>query len=150
MTTARVTVRHPPRSTQAAYGSLILAAAAAAFAWASCAQAQQAAGAVAEAAKGNEGNAANGKQLYMTIGCAYCHGTEGQGGGGRTGGLRLAQMPIPFAAFLNQLRHPANEMPPYVAAVLSDADAGDIFAYVKSLLPPADVNSISILKDLGG
>jgi mono/diheme cytochrome c family protein len=146
MTTARVTVRHPPRSTQTAYCSLILAAAAATFAWASCAQAQQAAGTVAEAAKGN---AANGKQLYMTIGCAYCHGTEGQGGGGRTGGLRLAQMPIPFAAFLNQLRHPANEMPPYVAAVLSDADAGDIFAYVKSLPPPADVNSISILKDLG-
>jgi hypothetical protein len=56
----------------------------------------------------------------------------------------------PFAAFLNQLRHPANEMPPYVAAVLSDADAGDIFAYVKSLPPPADMNSISILKDLGG
>jgi mono/diheme cytochrome c family protein len=82
MTTARVTVRHPPRSTQAAYCSLILAAAAAAFAWASCARAQQAAGAVAEAAKGSEGNAANGKQLYVTIGCAYCHGTEGQGGGG--------------------------------------------------------------------
>jgi mono/diheme cytochrome c family protein len=109
MTTARVTVRHPPRSTQAAYCSLILAAAAAAFAWASCAQAQQAAGAVAEAAKGNEGNAADGKQLYVTIGCAYCHGTEGQGGGGRTGGLRLAQMPIPFAAFLNPGPRPSHD-----------------------------------------
>jgi hypothetical protein len=28
--------------------------------------------------------------------------------------------PIPFAAFRNQLRRPADEMPPYVEAVLSD------------------------------
>ena len=91
----------------------------------------------------------SGKQLYLTIGCSYCHGTVGQGGGGRTGGLRLAQMPIPFAAFLNQLRHPANEMPPYVDSVVSDHDAGDIFAYVKSLPPPPDMKSIPILTDLG-
>ena len=84
----------------------------------------------------------------MTIGCSYCHGTVGQGGGGRTGGLRLTQMSIPFAAFLNQLRHPANEMPPYVASVVSDQDANDIFSYVTSLPPPPDVKTIPILTDL--
>jgi len=93
------------------------------------------------------GDAARGKQLYMTDGCSYCHGTVGQGGGGRTGGLRLAQMPIPFAVFLNQLRHPANEMPPYVAAVLSDQDATDIYAYVASLPPAPDVKTIPALND---
>src|SRR5581483_5795264 len=88
----------------------------AAIAWVPWAAAQDAGG----------GDAAKGKQLYLKDGCSYCHGTVGQGGGGRTGGLRLAQMPIPYAAFLNQLRHPANEMPPYVAAVLPDQDASDI------------------------
>jgi len=109
----------------------------AAIAWASWAEAQDLPG----------GDAAKGKQLYMRSGCYSCHGTVGQGGGGRTGGLRLAQMPIPFAAFLNQLRHPANEMPPYVAAVLSDHDAGDIYAYVASLPPPPDIKTIPALND---
>ncbi len=74
-------------------------------------------------------------------------GTVAQGGGGRTGGLRIAQMPIPFAAFLSQLRHPANEMPPYVSAVLSDQDAADIYAYIASLPPPPDVKTIPALND---
>jgi mono/diheme cytochrome c family protein len=56
-------------------------------------------------------------------------------------------MPIPFAAFLNQLRHPANEMPPYVATVLSDQEAGDIYAYIASLPPPPDVKTIPALHD---
>jgi len=114
---------------------------AAALAWVSCAQAQDAAQA--------KGDAGHGKQLYLTIGCSHCHGTVAQGGGGRTGGLRLAQMPIPFAAFLNQLRQPTNEMPPYVASGVSDQDANDIFAYVTSLPPPPDVKTIPILSDLG-
>jgi mono/diheme cytochrome c family protein len=112
--------------------SLVLAA----VAWGPWAEAQD-----------SPGDAANGKQLYMKAGCFSCHGTVGQGGGGRAGGLRLAQMPIPFAAFLNQLRHPVNEMPPYVAAVLSDHDANDIYAYVASLPPPPDVKTIPALND---
>ena len=94
------------------------------------------------------GDAASGKQLFMNDGCSYCHGTVGQGGGGRTGGLRIAQMPIPFAAFLNQLRHPANEMPPYVETVVSDQDASDIYAYIKGLPPPPDVKTIPALNAL--
>ena len=38
-----------------------------------------------------KGDAARGKELYAANGCGYCHGTAGQGGGGRTGGLRLAR-----------------------------------------------------------
>lgn len=93
------------------------------------------------------GNTAKGKQLYLADGCSSCHGTVGQGGGGRTGGLRLARMGIPFPAFLNQVRHPRNEMPPYVAAVLSDQDVSDIYAFIASLPPPPDVKSIPILND---
>ena len=42
------------------------------------------------AADAPKGDAAKGRALYMTNGCSYCHGTAGQGGGGRTGGLRIA------------------------------------------------------------
>src|SRR4051812_41639880 len=99
------------------------------------------------AADAPRGDATKGKQLFLTKGCSYCHGTVGQGGGGRTGGLRLANMGLGFPAFINQLRQPANEMPPYVASALPDADVADIFAYVASLPPPPDVKSIPILNN---
>ncbi len=99
------------------------------------------------AASAPSGDAAKGKQLFTTIGCSYCHGTAGQGGGGRTGGLRLAKMGIGFPAFLNQLRHPVNEMPPYVESALPDAAVADIFAFVESLPPPPDVKTIPILNN---
>ena len=101
--------------------------------------------ALAWAADAPKGDPAKGRDLYMANGCAYCHGTVGQGGGGRTGGLRLAQMGIGFPAFLNQLRHPVNEMPPYAQTTMSDSDVAHIHAYVASLPPPPDVKSIPIL-----
>jgi mono/diheme cytochrome c family protein len=100
-----------------------------------CAQAQDAA----------KGDAAKGKQLWLTDGCSYCHGTVGQGGGGRAAGLRIAHQPLPFEAFLNQVRRPADEMPVYVESVLSNQDVADIFAYIQSLPPPPDLKSIRIL-----
>jgi mono/diheme cytochrome c family protein len=99
----------------------------------------------AQGAQQPAGDSARGKQLYTTIGCSYCHGTAGQGGGGRAGGLRLAQMGIAYPAFLNQLRQPQDEMPPYVASVLPDKDVADIYAFVSSLPPPPDAKSIPIL-----
>jgi mono/diheme cytochrome c family protein len=102
-----------------------------------------AAGALAQDAPA--GDAAKGKQLWLTDGCSYCHGTVAQGGGGRAAGLRIAQQPIPFTAFLNQVRQPANEMPVYVEKVLSDKDVADIFAYIKSLPPAPDLKTIPIL-----
>lgn len=102
------------------------------------------AAAFAQAAQ-SSGDATRGKQIYTTVGCSYCHGTVGQGGGGRTGGLRLANMGIAYPAFINQLRQPQDEMPPYVASALPDKDVADIYAYVSSLPPPPDVKSIPLL-----
>ena len=91
------------------------------------------------------GDAGKGKQLWLADGCSYCHGTVGQGGGGRSAGLRIAHQPLPFEAFLNQVRRPADEMPVYVESVLSHQDVADIFAYIRSLPPPPDLKSIRIL-----
>jgi mono/diheme cytochrome c family protein len=92
-----------------------------------------------------KGDAAKGKALWLADGCSYCHGTVGQGGGGRSAGLRIAHQPLPFEAFLNQVRRPADEMPIYVESVLSNQDVADIFAYIQSLPPPPDLKSIRIL-----
>jgi mono/diheme cytochrome c family protein len=93
------------------------------------------------------GDAAKGKAIFLTKGCSFCHGTVGQGGGGRTGGLRIANMGIGFPAFLNQLRHPRDEMPPYVESVMPDRDVADVFAYISSLPAPPPASSIPILNN---
>jgi mono/diheme cytochrome c family protein len=97
------------------------------------------------AAETPKGDLAKGRESYTTKGCSYCHGTAGQGGGGRTGGLRIANMGLSYEAFLAQLRHPVNEMPPYVESAMPDAEVANIHAYISSLPPPPDVKSIPIL-----
>jgi mono/diheme cytochrome c family protein len=87
------------------------------------------------------GNAENGKKLYLAVACYSCHGYVGQGGPGP----RLGPPAIAFPAFLRAFRQP-QEMPPYTAKVLSDAQVADIYAYVKTFPEPADVNTIPLLK----
>jgi mono/diheme cytochrome c family protein len=96
--------------------------------------------ACAQAQDAPKGDSAKGKALWLADGCSYCHGTVGQGG--RSAGPRIAQQSLPFEAFLNQVRRPADEMPAYVETVLSDQDIADIFAFIQSLPPPPDLKSI--------
>ena len=91
-----------------------------------------------------KGDAANGKKLFASYGCYQCHGYEGQGGAAT--GPRLAPRPIPFAAFSKQLRKPSSEMPPYTAKVATDAQLADIYAYLQSVPPPKDPDTIPLLK----
>ena len=74
-----------------------------------------------------QGNVANGKKLFETIGCFQCHGYVGQGG---AAGPKLLD-PIPFPAFIVQLRTPRNVMPPYTERVLSDQQVADVLTYVR-------------------
>ncbi len=82
-------------------------------------------------------NAQRGRQLFLRDRCYTCHGTQGAGGG--IAGPKLAPDPLPFEAVLMQLRAPVARMPLYTRTVLSDADAADIYAYLKSVPsgPPA-------------
>jgi len=99
---------------------------------------------LAQQASGLAGNADNGKRLYRETGCYQCHGLAGQGA--MMTGPRVSRTEFAFDGFLNQLRHPVNQMPPYEAAVLSDRDAADIYAYLRQMPPPRDPNSIPLLK----
>ena len=100
-------------------------------------------GAGAWAQEAAHGDAAHGKQIFMADGCYECHGTVGQGG--RLTGPRIARTQLPLDAFLQQLRQPSNEMPPYEAGVVPDAAAADIYAYLQSLPAPKAAKDIPLL-----
>ena len=59
--------------------------------------------------------------------------------------MRIANQNIGYPAFVNQLRHPVNEMPPYVEAAMPDQQVADIYAFVSSLPRPADAATIPLL-----
>ncbi|HEY4214022.1 MAG TPA: cytochrome c [Steroidobacteraceae bacterium] len=99
--------------------------------WGSAASWNVATGAVAGAA-----DVGKGRQLFAAVGCFECHGYLGQGG---SGGPKVAPNPIAFAAFLQYLRTPANQMPPYTAKVLPDTDVADIYAFLESIPPPPKI-----------
>jgi mono/diheme cytochrome c family protein len=92
------------------------------------------------------GDAKKGETLFNTVGCWECHGTQGQGGA--LTAPKIAATQLPFDAFLQQLRTPSNEMPPYEPKILSNADAADIYAFVKSLPPAQTASDIPALKGL--
>jgi mono/diheme cytochrome c family protein len=89
--------------------------------------------ATTDAAKPNP-QIAHGYALLVADGCSECHGTLGQGS--RASGPRIAPQTLSFEAFLQLLRHPVSDMPPYAEKVLSDADARDIHAYLVSIAAP--------------
>ena len=98
----------------------------------------------AQQASQSSANAGHGKTLYRETGCYQCHGLAGQGA--PMTGPRVSRTEFALDGFINQLRHPANQMPPYEAAVLSDQDAADIYAYLRQMPAPPDPNSIPLLK----
>src|SRR5262249_6571343 len=87
------------------------------------------------------GNAQNGKALYMKDGCWECHGRDAQ-----SGRPALAPAVVPFTVFINQLRKPREDMPPYTAKVLSDAEVADIYAWVRTSPTPPKADTIPLLQ----
>ena len=84
------------------------------------------------------GNAANGKPLYYAYACYACHGYNGETGArpfvGRWGNLATEQA---FISFLRGRANvapivPSTSMPNFAEASLSDKQAKDIYAYIRS------------------
>jgi mono/diheme cytochrome c family protein len=92
-------------------------------------------------------NAAHGRELYLATGCFECHGRNGQGGAFNGPAPALAHTELGFEAFKEQLRQPANDMPAYATAVMSDQDVADVLAFVRALPGPRSPADIAILKD---
>ena len=87
-------------------------------------------------------NADNGKKVFERLMCSACHGHEGQGGGA---GPRIGVKPPPLPAFLAYVRHPAANMPPFTAKVVSDAELTDIHAYLASRPAPPPLKDVPLL-----
>jgi mono/diheme cytochrome c family protein len=79
------------------------------------------------------GDPVNGKRIYLAVGCFECHGRAGQGGRFNYPTPALAQIELPVESLIAFLRVAPNDMPAFSADVLSDRDAADIHAYLRSL-----------------
>jgi len=101
-----------------------------------------------------ESDAANGKDLYFAHGCYGCHGYNGE-----TGWRDLVGTNSPLVSnedtFLLYLRLrtdytplvPSTRMPAYPESALNDADARDIFAYIRTFeLNAPEVEDIPALQ----
>ena len=93
------------------------------------------------------GNADNGKKLFLRDGCWECHGYAGQGG---RDGARIAETALTSNQFTRYIRRPTGAMPAYIDKVLSDAEAADIWAYVKTLTGPKTAKDVPLLTELKG
>jgi mono/diheme cytochrome c family protein len=94
-----------------------------------------------------QGDAANGKRIYLADGCFTCHGRSGQGGAYTGPAPILAHTALPFDGFKGEQRNPANDTPAHSEAVLSDKDIADIYAFVASLPGPRSPKDIPILNN---
>jgi mono/diheme cytochrome c family protein len=92
-------------------------------------------------------NAENGKKLFLRDGCWECHGYAGQGG---RDGAPIANTALTTAQFTRYIRRPTGAMPAYIDKVLSDAEATDIWTYLKSLPAPKPAKDIPLLNELRG
>src|SRR5437867_11923154 len=86
------------------------------------------------------GNAKVGQELYVKYSCYACHGYDGHGGAG----ARLVPMRMNQAGFSAYIRNP-RQMPPYTDKVLSDQQAADLWAYIKSMPESPAAGAIPLL-----
>ena len=97
------------------------------------------------AAQGPSGDTKRGEDLYKKNGCWECHGYTGQTGNG----ARLVSTALNANGFMNYLRNPrTNQMPLYSAKVISDQDAADLFAYIKTFKKPPEAKEIPLLQQI--
>ncbi len=91
------------------------------------------------------GNAEEGKRLFMKHNCYYCHGTTGQGG---RDGARIAQTALNLQGLIRYVRRPTGGMPAFTEKILSDRELTDIYAYLKSLPPAKAPKDIPLLEQI--
>jgi mono/diheme cytochrome c family protein len=98
--------------------------------------------ATARAQDAPPGDAAKGKQAYLSDHCFTCHGRAGQGGALNGPAPILAKTQMPFDGFKGQLRNPSHDMPAYAEVILSDQQVADIYAYLQTLSGPTAAKDI--------
>jgi mono/diheme cytochrome c family protein len=95
-----------------------------------------------------DGDAQKGRVAFTQHGCWQCHDFAGEGSVATSNGKVIARTQLPLDAFVSFVRTTNGQMPPYRAPVLSDADLGDIYAYLQSLPEPKAVSDIPLLNSV--
>jgi mono/diheme cytochrome c family protein len=94
-----------------------------------------------QSTNGAAGNSQNGKLIFERVGCNKCHGSEGEGvsaAGQAPGVPRIASTSLALPAFLELVRKSKGRMPPFGPQTVSDAELGDVYAFLQSLKPSAE------------
>lgn len=82
------------------------------------------------ACSGPSGNVENGKRWYSMHTCHGCHGQNGNDGKGPD----ITDLDMNYSSFVKRLRNAKSPiMPVYPESKISDQDAADILAFIKSL-----------------
>lgn len=93
-------------------------------------------------------SAENGKRLYASNACYFCHGTLGQGLG--VNGARIGPPSRAVAGFIAYVRRPPGAMPAYTDKILSDADLAAIYAFLRTMSTATAAKDIPLLSQLKG
>lgn len=96
--------------------------------------------ATAQAQPASTGNVQAGKDIYLRYSCYACHSYDGHGGAG----ARLVPMRMTVERFTAYVHNP-RQMPPYSTKLLTDAQLGDVWAYIKSLPVSPEAKDIPLL-----
>lgn len=81
------------------------------------------------------GDAQNGKKVFEKLGCFRCHGSAGEGmsqTGKQAGSPKIAATKLSLRDFLQSVRKPRGQMPPFLATQVSDEELSDVYAFLES------------------
>jgi mono/diheme cytochrome c family protein len=87
-----------------------------------------------------------GKTAFVKHGCWQCHNFDGQGSIATSNGKIIARTALSADAFNSFVRNTNGAMPAYRAAILTDDELDDIYAYLQSLPAPRPASDIPLLK----
>jgi len=81
------------------------------------------------------GDPQNGKKVFDKLGCLRCHGSAGEGmspAGKEAGPPKIAVTRLSLQDFVQSVRKPKGQMPPFDARQVTDAELSDVYAFLQS------------------
>ena len=81
------------------------------------------------------GDVENGKRVFEKVGCSRCHGSAGEGMppmGKQAGPPKIAGTHLPLRDFVESVRNPKGQMPPFGSRQVSDKELSDVYAFLHS------------------
>jgi len=94
----------------------------------------------------------SGKKVFEKVGCFRCHGSAGEGmpqTGKEAGSPKIAATKLSLRDFLESVRKPKGQMPPFSAKQVSDEELSDVYAFLESAAsqPKPELPSSASSKD---